>query len=446
MSDKFTLEELESREMLSGNVNVELDASGILEISGDAEANEIRLFDNESGEIVIRGRNGTQINRSTSSFTVNPRDVSSIKASLKNGDDKFILRSEQLSSIDVEIVGEKGDDDISIRLSHLKSLNFVANAGEDKFSLTQSKVIASVELLGSIRSPSGNIKNDGDDVFRIASTSIDGTAVISSEGNDDFVFLKGVDIGRSAFIGTALGSDRLKIDRSSLSSTRIKIGNDVALITRSRFSNTLEMSEFEPSRFKVQNSIFEKKLIVTSTDFALQRSRVFGDFLSKFSRFGPQKIRVIKSAIDGGTIVDLGVVDEAGEQGVFLSYQSAHNGETKVGTGSFESVMISVDSIYRDSFRFRGDSENDSIYSTRSTFTDIATFIGGDGDDYLSIDSNTFRRNVRISGGAGFDTFNDFAGNQFDGNIPSIDKVENFTNNDDDYKTIVDTFLFIDLS
>lgn len=60
---------LEMRQLLAGNVAV-TQSGGVLNVTGDAQANEIQIFGTANGGATLVGTAGTTINGGTSSFVV----------------------------------------------------------------------------------------------------------------------------------------------------------------------------------------------------------------------------------------------------------------------------------------------------------------------------------------------------------------------------------------
>ena len=78
----MSLENLESRHLLAGNVSIVL-SGGTLFVKGDNAANDLQ-WDVEDSQIIVTGRDGTQINGSSSPFRVATTSVT--------GDIKMDLR------------------------------------------------------------------------------------------------------------------------------------------------------------------------------------------------------------------------------------------------------------------------------------------------------------------------------------------------------------------
>ena len=124
----FCFEELESRELLAGNVLVAV-VGGDLEITGDNQPNEFRVVDNETGGQFVLALNGTKLNGETNgSFNTGP--ITNLKIDANGGDDVFVLRVSNLSG-DIDILGDRGNDNIQIVQSEFNNVVLRGGIGND---------------------------------------------------------------------------------------------------------------------------------------------------------------------------------------------------------------------------------------------------------------------------------------------------------------------------
>jgi hypothetical protein len=115
MRRRSLVEQLESRELLAGNVLVQLQ-NGNATITGDAAANQFEITGGLNS-ILVRGLEGTTINGDSATFTLATTSAfnGGLVISLGQGNDRLSIGAD-VSLGSVRILGEAGDDTISVTL------------------------------------------------------------------------------------------------------------------------------------------------------------------------------------------------------------------------------------------------------------------------------------------------------------------------------------------
>ncbi len=195
MRSPFTLERLEDRRLLAGDVTVSL-LDGV-RIVGDDAANSLTI-EVANGNVVVTGRGGTTVNGSNQPVTVSAGSIgTSLNVSLGNGHDSLRVIGVEVSGA-TEIAMGLGDDDVTIDGATFgQSVVIGSGAGDDVVRVLTSTISGdlsiytttgddSIQVTGS--TVGGNLKifsGDGDDVVNLAGGSVAGDVIVSGwYGND----------------------------------------------------------------------------------------------------------------------------------------------------------------------------------------------------------------------------------------------------------------------
>lgn len=180
---KLGLETLETREVCAGNVNVFVDAAGVLQIAGDSLRNAVQVQDTGFNVYRVEGLDGTKINGSVSRTLAVPADK--IKVNLGAGNDRFALVNSTIKALNIDtaqgsdfvgVVGttitgsanittgtdSQADSDlVALADAHVMgNLTVKLGGGHDTFSLVDSKVDAFLAVYGQSGIDSFNYKNN----------------------------------------------------------------------------------------------------------------------------------------------------------------------------------------------------------------------------------------------------------------------------------------------
>ncbi len=242
-----TLEQLELRQVLTGNVTAQVSAGSLI-VFGDDAGNAIELARSGSN-LVLRGLDSTTINGQSTEFIVRggTSEVErSLFAYLNGGNDTFSIGDGVTVRRDAFVYLGEGNDTFAMQGSNAqRGLLVDMGNGNDNISLLHAFVHRDATFLGASGNKTvsisdsylGNhftlITTSGSDAVLIDNSHIDDDAYINTGvGNDDIV------IGDSSFqetaaFDTSLGDDAVKMDPGSSYNDTVVValgdGNDSLL-------------------------------------------------------------------------------------------------------------------------------------------------------------------------------------------------------------------------
>ena len=225
---RFYIEPLEPRYMLSGNIVATL-IGGDLWIQGDELDNDISLEIIED-QVVLVGNADTTINGSESSFVVSEGDnsVDKIFASLRDGDDQFIVGSgvqvtdsthiitgdgndtiglDGLQSNDpVWIFSGSGNDAVAVNDGQLDRLYVDTGSGADLISIEGTEVADKTRL----------ITGSGDDEVVVRDATLDDKVVVRTNSGDDSLVIENTQVNDRLVVSGGSGDDFVRIDDTTI--------------------------------------------------------------------------------------------------------------------------------------------------------------------------------------------------------------------------------------
>lgn len=220
----FRPERLESRTLLTGNVNVLLSGPHAL-VFGDNGDNSIEVVA-DNGNIIARGLNGTTINGGTEIFTLASGTSTfsgQFLAWLGKGNDTLTIGSGLTFSRSIMIDGQAGDDTLGVSGVTLRdNLNLYGSFGTDGINVQDTTIGGSLTVLS----------HDSATVH-ISGTTIAGRLYVDTGKGADTIVVDTTTIGRNAFFTTGRGDDDIVIRNSTLNG-KLDVfsgkGNDVVFI------------------------------------------------------------------------------------------------------------------------------------------------------------------------------------------------------------------------
>lgn len=179
--DELGIETLENRQMMAGDVSVNVTGGGDLVIAGDNASNELEVRSTGfAGQYEIQGEAGTTIN-GQSSITVQGV-VDDIRINLRGGDNRIKLQgtpsANNFNVDDVRFSSRNGEDSISLDMVNLSG-QFRANMGGG-IDAVGMRVVEASSI--NVRTGSGN------DVVGMMDTDISGRADVNMGTGDDLLF------------------------------------------------------------------------------------------------------------------------------------------------------------------------------------------------------------------------------------------------------------------
>ncbi|MBL4886256.1 MAG: peptidylprolyl isomerase [Planctomycetaceae bacterium] len=198
-----SIETLESRNLLSGNVMIEL-SGGNLKVVGDQADNNVLII-SENGDLIARGIDGTTINGSDADFvlltgsTTIERDLF---ATMRGGSDTLTFSGMTVN----------------------RNVLAFGGSGNDKMGFND------VAVGGHLRIYS----QSGDDGIWLNDVSVDRSITVNSGIGNDTVFIDNTQAAKSIVVIAPWGNNNLRLDH-------LDIGDDLVIITGQKDDN-IELS------------------------------------------------------------------------------------------------------------------------------------------------------------------------------------------------------------
>lgn len=284
---KLSVERLEKRSVMAGNVTASVTSAGDLLIEGDAEDNFVRVDSIGPGEWQVGGLNNTLVNGSLTplSFTAN-RNVfinlrggndalflvgqgkdkvtvaNPVTIKFGSGNDAFIVENFATNS-DLRIHGEAGDDQLIVSNATIRRRLFVeGNGGEDGVVISNANVQGEVQIdmgdeddligfnegvfhqnvnlvggagkdqalmlglktLRNLRIELGKPNEADNDVFEARGTNVVADLQVLGGGGDDLFNISGSTMGRNSRIVGDFGADSVSVTDSGFGSLQVDLG------------------------------------------------------------------------------------------------------------------------------------------------------------------------------------------------------------------------------
>lgn len=170
-----TVERLESRRLLAGNVFATITGAGNLVINGDAADNRIEVNFGLAGEVAVVGHAGTTVNDDGLAGATLSGDVI---INLKGGDDLAVLNGLDYSNISgiekVTVNGGAGNDEL--RMNDLEfwrdNSSLKGGAGNDRIYINDGRGFGKLTVSGGT----------GNDIIQIESTELQDSNVTGARG------------------------------------------------------------------------------------------------------------------------------------------------------------------------------------------------------------------------------------------------------------------------
>ena len=265
----------EPRQLLSGNVTVNVTSAGLLEVLGDAEDNRLRIIVNDDNSFTFSSDDDTTVNN-------RPADEAppigfagpggdpllppfqapiGVLVSLAQGDDQIEivggqLPQDELTNLpgDITLVLGIGDDTASVRNLDVGDSIFVGGGPDDGVDFVQVRNVEAATLRVVTRG--------GADDVRVEQSDID-TILIGSGTDDDTVVLQGAVSSNEIFASLGEGTDTIYDARNdaSIEDFDLKVfGREGAdrIVTLSADPNTTsyasDLRGLETFRFAVESN------------------------------------------------------------------------------------------------------------------------------------------------------------------------------------------------
>ena len=262
---RLTLEPLENRQLLAGNISIET-SDGNLVILGDALSNRISIRQTGLGQFTVTGNDGEQFRTPGGQYQKTPVKVANVRGgllvSLASGNDSVQIQglgsSRSLGAF-VTVLTGPGKDEVVIRevqtggLQYPPQIKVPTELNRQRAAIGNS-AYWNATTPGSITidTGAGDRASDGDTVS-LQSINVEGPTMINTGFGADQVKLNGM-TGRQAVINTSAGSDQVELAQQasvSFDTLNITMGddNDYVNIGTGPFQLTsINTSRFEGGR------------------------------------------------------------------------------------------------------------------------------------------------------------------------------------------------------
>ena len=236
---RLSMQSLESRQLLAGDVEVFTTRGGDLFVIGDREDNTVEIRVESLGNIVAEGLDGTLVNGVSGPIVIIEGDTvpDDVRVNLGRGDDTILIEGLQITD-DLYVSGGRGDDAIGLLRTRVgDDASIYGGGGSLEFSLDLSTVEDDLFVFGSRRddtivfdsSTVGDdttvITSSGDDTILVLNSIHQDDVYIGTGRGDDFVAVIGTTIGDDVFASLGRGDDSLLIEDSSLGDRVIALGS-----------------------------------------------------------------------------------------------------------------------------------------------------------------------------------------------------------------------------
>jgi VCBS repeat-containing protein len=197
------MEALESRSMLTGNVNAFL-SGGTLHINGDSDANEIIVEQSAANSFTISSRDGsTTINGQSSAVTID-QVTRDLMMALNGGDDVVEMSGTSDSVITVPgnlwVNTGSGDDQVILNAVHAKQLHVDLGAGADTATVGDTSGI-------TITQQAIIMGRDGADHINVANSQFHNYLTVDAGSGNDDITIQGSTVRKTSLVKAGSGSD-----------------------------------------------------------------------------------------------------------------------------------------------------------------------------------------------------------------------------------------------
>jgi cyclophilin family peptidyl-prolyl cis-trans isomerase len=294
-------EQLESRTLLTGNVQVSLSGANA-QITGDAANNEFEVV-LDNGSVVVRGLNGTTINQATDAFTLVSGATTfsgSLNVSLGAGDDIATIGPGITFSGNVSVSGDAGADTLrALTGTYNGNLSLAGGDG------TSSLVVDGATVGGNL-----SVTGNGVTVASITNSTVHGRldAWTGFGNSPDSVVIKGSTVDRLTKIITGSGDDNVVIQNSHLNGQLFiftGVGNDVVYIDSSSVGKlALIATQRGDDTLQVLHSSSFSRLMIFAGGLGHDGASIAADTSTRGVIQGSQKAQYFSAATVASRITD----------------------------------------------------------------------------------------------------------------------------------------------
>lgn len=226
------VQQLETKQLLTGTVEVSFSNSGDILVDGDQHDNDVTVEVN-GNVATVTGNSGTQLKRGNqivaAGVPVNvqlPSYIRDLRVKMGQGNDtlKVVAKSDIHIRRDVDVNTGAGDDFVSVisdggKIFVGRNASVSTGSGNDTFNVSDAEKFADVDTAAKIRAFQNDTAQAGRQAIRIGK-DLD----IRTGGGTDTVTVLGVEAGDDVDINTGLGHDDL------VAVSNLRVGDDFKLL------------------------------------------------------------------------------------------------------------------------------------------------------------------------------------------------------------------------
>jgi hypothetical protein len=413
-------ETLEDRILLAGDVSAVLSGATLF-ITGDGNANDVAIGQDDFGNITVQGNDGTSINLNSSGDPVAFAGVTNISVSLNGGDDRLIIGGE-----DEEVITEAEEhEEEDPQLSVAGWLSVATGTGNDDVRMSFTEVAKDVTIITDGGDDAVDLGRGpgfgGEDHVEPNPTLVATAEAAEEEGHEDGGPPSDVRIGGSLTIITCAGDDGVKVGFTDVQKNvtiNSGLGNDDIVTGRGPVHNVHGPGEEDVLDVAAASEAEEGHVGGRPADSH------FGGVFTVLSGQGDDMVVIRNTDVgqsaffltDGGN--DALALDNVGIGGCTTILQGFGDDVLLMRGSDFGKAVVA--------FTGMGD---DSIYVENNRFASTAVLLADGGNDAVTVKDNEFGGWALLAGGSGTDALeqsnNSFASFPF---VFSFERNENSFN------------------
>lgn len=226
------VQQLETKQLLTGTVEVSFSKSGDIHVNGDRHDNDVTIEVN-GNMATVTGNSGTQLKRGNQvvapGVPVNvplPSYIRDLRVHMMGGNDTVdvVVNSDVRIHRDIDVDTGAGDDFVSVvsnggRILVGRNASVSTGLGNDTLNILDAQKFANVDTPAEIRAVANDTARAGNQAIRIGK-NLD----IRTGGGVDTVAVLGVEAGNDVEINTGLGYEDLVVV------SNLRTGDDFTLL------------------------------------------------------------------------------------------------------------------------------------------------------------------------------------------------------------------------
>ena len=396
------VEHLESRAMLAGNVNVDVEGDTLF-IRGNNSSNHIQITQSGPDTYVVTGVNDTDINGDDDEFIA--EDIRHINIDLKKGNDSVTIGT----TFDPAAGGLDGLDTLDPVNDFSLDGNLLIKMREGK-----DEVAVSADVGGILRIDTG----DQNDTVLVSNSNVDDDLLILTFDGHDDVVVEGTVVGDLLLIDSDDGEDTATVIGSVAGHAIIDLGDDEDVVN---IDGLLLDSD--------RDGIYHKLLVVTGRDDdEVNVTAVDGDQVEINTGNDDDEANVAEITVNDDFVLLTGsgrdrlrvdtieartaVVNSGSDRDRLTLANFVVDNDVVVVTGSGNDRLTASNFEVDNNAVFDAGSGEDEFVLDAILVDEVLTVVMGSDDDILTI-SGSSANEANLIGGSGKDTYFD-GGNDFD--------------------------------